>query len=293
MRSHREYPKIGQALASRALSELVKLRTSLASIRDLGLDGLSSHDSALQEAPSSPSFSDMSAPSGSEDMVDELAALSAEEACASAGTLARQAITDENAHDYAERGIEISRASSQKSGNEPKAHRKRKRSRSSGKGGRAAGAEQPSLLQLEPLIATPSPGSSTTFADLLEPNSLTDSEVSEKARRRKTLRFYTSKIDAKGLARNDAARGRAGGDTDLPYRSKEKARASVLQKQNPAPIPYAALDAGDFTPADLEASASINADLEQDGYYNLVAQKKARVQHAKTASYEAEVLSDR
>jgi U3 small nucleolar RNA-associated protein 3 len=67
-------------------------------------------------------------------------------------------------------------------------------------------------------ISTPTPaaGDDSDFGDETE---LTPHEAAEKAKRRKTLRFYTSQIAQKAQKRGAASRD-AGGDMDIPHRER-------------------------------------------------------------------------
>ncbi|KAI9778565.1 MAG: hypothetical protein M1835_004894 [Candelina submexicana] len=67
-------------------------------------------------------------------------------------------------------------------------------------------------------------------SDFGEETHLTPHEAAEKARRKKSLRFYTSQIAQKSNKRGAAGRD-AGGDTDLPYRERLKDRQARLNKE--------------------------------------------------------------
>ncbi|KAI9699093.1 MAG: hypothetical protein M1836_003282 [Candelina mexicana] len=67
-------------------------------------------------------------------------------------------------------------------------------------------------------------------SDFGEETHLTPHEAAEKARRKKSLRFYTSQIAQKSSKRGAAGRD-AGGDTDLPYRERLKDRQARLNKE--------------------------------------------------------------
>lgn len=67
-------------------------------------------------------------------------------------------------------------------------------------------------------------------SDLGEEDVLDASEAAEKARKKKSLRFYTSQITQKASRRGQAGKD-AGGDTDLPYRERLKDRQARLNEQ--------------------------------------------------------------
>ena len=69
--------------------------------------------------------------------------------------------------------------------------------------------------------------SDSDFGDETE---LTAHELAEKAKKRKSLRFYTSQIAQKANKRSAAGRD-AGGDTDLPYRERLKDRQARLNAE--------------------------------------------------------------
>ncbi|KAG8533497.1 uncharacterized protein KY384_002282 [Bacidia gigantensis] len=67
-------------------------------------------------------------------------------------------------------------------------------------------------------------------SDIGEPTSLTPAEAAEKAKRKKTLRFYTSQIAQKSQKRDHASND-AGGDADLPYRERFRDRKERLNAE--------------------------------------------------------------
>ena len=67
-------------------------------------------------------------------------------------------------------------------------------------------------------------------SDIGEPTMLTAAELADKARQKKSLRFYTSQIAQKSNKRTAAGRD-AGGDDDLPYREKWRERQARLQAE--------------------------------------------------------------
>ncbi len=78
-----------------------------------------------------------------------------------------------------------------------------------------------------PKIRNSSPAVSSEFG---EQTSLTPLEATEKAKRKQTLRFYTSQIVQKSQKRDNAGRD-AGGDTDLPYRERLRDRQARLNAE--------------------------------------------------------------
>lgn len=73
-------------------------------------------------------------------------------------------------------------------------------------------------------------GSKDSDSDFGEQTALTPHEAAEKAKRKKSLRFYTSQIAQKANKRDAAGRD-AGGDADLPYRERLKDRQARLNAE--------------------------------------------------------------
>ncbi|KAH4255681.1 hypothetical protein HBI04_046750 [Parastagonospora nodorum] len=113
-------------------------------------------------------------------------------------------------------------------------------------------------------------------SDFGEETSLTAHELAEKAKKKKSLRFYTSQITQKASKR-DAAGKDQGGDADIPHRERLKDRQARLQAeaekrgQHKDNGPGVALgeagdDSGDESPPPR------NEDYEdEDGYYDMIA----------------------
>ncbi|MCJ1249384.1 hypothetical protein MMC30_006607 [Trapelia coarctata] len=130
-------------------------------------------------------------------------------------------------------------------------------------------------------------------SDFGEETALTAHEAEEKAKRKKTLRFYTSQIDQKSNKRDTAGRD-AGGDADLPYRERFKDRQARLNSEAEAKgkkRPNSAGDAlgGESDDEDGRAAKEIRGDASDEDYYDLVAarsQKKKSEKAALAAAYE-------
>lgn len=166
----------------------------------------------------------------------------------------------------------------------------------------AASMAKDRLLNLEPITTSQRPGAQDAASlfgagsDLLDPSFLSSTDAADKAQRKKSLRFYTSKIEAKAASRAGATRDRQGGDDDIPYRSKERARAAALRRQqhaNPASSDTADLDDAAFGEADLSTSKDLADDAQADGYYELVSRGKKAAAAARKGEYEESVLNDR
>lgn len=118
-------------------------------------------------------------------------------------------------------------------------------------------------------------------SDFGEETTLTPHEAAEKAKRKKSLRFYTSQIAQKANKRDAAGRD-AGGDADLPYRERLKDRQARLNAEaekrgkkrsmaNSEPL------GGDTDEEDNRAATELREGGENDDdYYDLVAAKSKR-----------------
>lgn len=144
------------------------------------------------------------------------------------------------------------------------------------------------LLSLAELIPTSKPSqpslrprtrNSTSPSEFGEQTSLTPHEASEKAKRKKSLRFYTSQIAQKSQKRNDAGRD-AGGDNDLPYRERLRDRQARLNAEaevrgkKKGPAAGAALG-GESDEEDEHVAAKLRGAEEEEDYYGLVSARSA------------------
>ncbi|KAI9790528.1 MAG: hypothetical protein M1816_005035 [Peltula sp. TS41687] len=134
-------------------------------------------------------------------------------------------------------------------------------------------------------------------SDLGEEVMLDASEAAEKARKKKTLRFYTSQITQKASRRDQAGKD-AGGDTDLPYRERLKDRQARLNEQ--AGRRGKKEVKGDATAADLAVGSDeedehqknekrIDSDEE---YYQLIASNTQKRKLAKAQKASAGLGAD-
>lgn len=143
-----------------------------------------------------------------------------------------------------------------------------------------------------------------------EATSLSASDLADKANKKKSLRFYTGQMDAKEARRGHAARDRMGGDSDIPYRDRERSRQAVEQARqakegaaNRNGSAGAALDGEDWGEGDSRdwrdvmgiGSSTSNAasksngddDDEADDYYDLVTGSRKEAKRAKKESYDS------
>lgn len=132
-------------------------------------------------------------------------------------------------------------------------------------------------------------------SDFGDQTSLTALEAAEKARRKKSLQFYTSQLAQKSKKRDEAGRG-ATGDADLPYKetrreqqqrlAEQAERRNDRQKQKPQNNNTTAegdlsSDEGQELSNKQRQDAEQASDSEED-YYDLVAQRTATKKAAKS-----------
>ena len=135
-------------------------------------------------------------------------------------------------------------------------------------------------------------------SDFGDATSLTAHEAAEKARRRKSLKFYTSQIAQKSSKRDGAGRD-AGGDVDVPYRERLRDRQERLNaeaerrgKKTKTSSAGAVLDVSqtndeDFEPTNAERRQNGAADDSDNEYYDLIAKKASDKKASKAAQNAA------
>lgn len=132
-------------------------------------------------------------------------------------------------------------------------------------------------------------------SDLGDEAALTAAEAAEKAKRKKSLRFYTSQIAQKANKRGAAGRD-AGGDEDVPHRERLRDRQARLNAEaekrgrRPGGDGEGADLGGDSDDEDAAQARHIRetADDDVNGYYDMVASKTARKKSDKAALAEAQ-----
>lgn len=141
------------------------------------------------------------------------------------------------------------------------------------------------------------PQSQDDDSDIGDEDALTAREAEEKAKKKRSLRFYTSQIAQKANKRNAAGRN-AGGDEDLPYRERLKDRQARLnaeaERRGRAQANEAEQLGGDSDEEDHRLAREVRGDAagsDDDEYYDMVAarnkqkkaEKKARAEEAQAA----------
>lgn len=121
---------------------------------------------------------------------------------------------------------------------------------------------------------------------------LDEADAADKERRKRSLRFHTSKIAATAARRTAAKNRRLGGDDDIPYRDRQAARDAALRKNAPKGSGGEDLDGGEWTEADRKRAREVRdeadaQDEDDDGYYDLVKRRKTAKEEEKREAHEA------
>ena len=124
-------------------------------------------------------------------------------------------------------------------------------------------------------------------SDFGEETSLTAHEAAEKARQKKSLRFYTSQITQKANKRDAAGRD-AGGDADVPYRERLKdkqARLNAEAEVRGKRIKDTKGDilGGESDEEDHKTAIALRNEGGDEDYYDLVAARLQKKKAAKAA----------
>ncbi|CAN9151777.1 unnamed protein product [Alternaria alternata] len=134
-------------------------------------------------------------------------------------------------------------------------------------------------------------------SDFGEETELTAHEAAEKAKKKKSLRFYTSQIAQKANKRDNAGKDQ-GGDADIPHRERLKDRQARLQAeaekrgQHKDAGPGVALGEDDGASSADEAPGTKRDDFEdEDGYYDMVAARSNDKKQTKLERAEAYALA--
>ena len=146
----------------------------------------------------------------------------------------------------------------------------------------------------------PSNAQEDSDSDFGEQTTLTAHEAAEKAKRKKSLRFYTSQIVQKSNKRDTAGRD-AGGDADIPYRERLKDRQARLnaEAENRGKKPKES-GKGDPLGGSSDEENNITAQELRNGagsgsedYYDLVTSRSADKKAAKAALAAAHAQAEK
>lgn len=130
--------------------------------------------------------------------------------------------------------------------------------------------------------------------DFLETD-INDVDAAEKRARKKTLRFYTSKIDQADLKKLERFKG----DDDIPYKERLFERQQRLLEearkrgQNNGKDDEHDLDTGDYNSDDEKVASSVNTGGQKDDYYNQVKNKKLYKKLARSKAHEEAIIASK
>ncbi|OXV09462.1 hypothetical protein Egran_02773 [Elaphomyces granulatus] len=126
-------------------------------------------------------------------------------------------------------------------------------------------------------------------------DALTTREAEEKAKKKRSLRFYTSQIAQKAIKRNAAGRD-AGGDLDLPYRERLRDRQARLNAEaekrgrkqaNNAERLGGGSDEEDHRLAGEVRGDALDSSANEDEYYDMITARSKQRKAEKKALAEA------
>ncbi|KAL4894041.1 Sas10 C-terminal domain-containing protein [Aspergillus ambiguus] len=128
-------------------------------------------------------------------------------------------------------------------------------------------------------------------SDFGDEDALTAKEAEEKAKQKRSLRFYTSQMAQKANKRSAAGRD-AGGDADLPYRERLKDRQARLnaeaEKRGRQQPKGSEMLGGDSDEEDHRVANELRGEeSDDDDYYDMVAARSKQKKDDKKARAEA------
>jgi U3 small nucleolar RNA-associated protein 3 len=141
--------------------------------------------------------------------------------------------------------------------------------------------------------SSPTDGGIDTYG---EATYLQHADAADKTARKKSLRFHTSKIENASARRLGARSKAVGGDDDLPYRERRKAKEARLSEEAKTRTRgQGGDDLDDVEPQTkdekrkIDAEDNVKDEIEggPDGYYELVKWKSKETKDQKRAEYEA------
>lgn len=153
-------------------------------------------------------------------------------------------------------------------------------------------SSRPSFLQPDyESAAKPKKSNKATLAtdDFIEAPSLTSHEANDRAAKKHTLRFHTSQINQKANRRSAARGALAGGDEDVPQRSKEALRREAQRRESAKRAKELEADAASAK----KVAESAGPDEGEDGYYGLIKKGKKVEKDLQKEEYDHGRLEDR
>lgn len=146
-------------------------------------------------------------------------------------------------------------------------------------------------------------GSGPSAVDVYgEATSLQAADAADKQARKKSLRFHAARIENTSARRQNARSNAMGGDDDIPYRERKKAKEARLAREVAKGRGAGGEDLDDAEPeprprdkkrAREEESDSDGGDGGANGYYELVQRKSNEKKEKKKAEYEAARAAER
>ncbi len=119
-----------------------------------------------------------------------------------------------------------------------------------------------------------------------EATELQHADAADKSARRKSLRFHTSKIESASARRRGARNDTVGGDDDIPYRERKKAKDTRLAEE--AKKRLERQGGADLDDADPEGDKmDVEMDVDGEGYYELVKKATREKKEKRKAEHEA------
>lgn len=160
-------------------------------------------------------------------------------------------------------------------------------------------ATEPSRKRKTQKVKAPLKDDDSDFGD---EDALTAHEAEEKAKQRRSLRFYTSQLAQKANKRNAAGRD-AGGDADLPYRERLRDRQARLnveaEKRGRKELNPDQQLGGDSDDEDrrvakeLRRGEGAKEGTDDDEYYDMVASRSKKRKDDKQARADAHAEAER
>lgn len=158
-------------------------------------------------------------------------------------------------------------------------------------------ATEPSRKRKTQKVKAPLKDDDSDFGD---EDALTAHEAEEKAKQKRSLRFYTSQLAQKANKRNAAGRD-AGGDADLPYRERLRDRQARLnveaEKRGRKELNPDQQLGGDSDDEDRRVAKELRrgegAKEDDDEYYDMVASRSKKRKDDKQARADAHAEAER
>ncbi|KAL5336957.1 Sas10 C-terminal domain-containing protein [Aspergillus crustosus] len=143
------------------------------------------------------------------------------------------------------------------------------------------------------------PNKDADDSDFGDEDALTAKEAEEKAKQKRSLRFYTSQIAQKSNKRNTAGKD-AGGDADIPHRERLRDRQARLnaeaEKRGRQRAQGVEELGGDSDDEDRRVATELRGDKngsDDDDYYDMVASRTNQRKGDKKAFAEAQAAAER